>query len=41
MFVTTNGVLETFEISFLRKLLRYFGFLFIFIEKMLRIFYVH
>ena len=38
--VTTNGLLETFEISCLRKLLEYFGFLFIFIETMLRIFYV-
>ena len=33
--VTTNGVLETFEISSPRKLLRYFGFLFILKESCL------
>ena len=31
--VTTNVVLETFEILSLRKLLRYFGFLFILKES--------
>ena len=35
VLVTTNGVLETFEISFLRKLLRYFGFLFVLKESCL------
>ena len=33
--VTANGVLETFEISSLRKLFRYFGFLFILKESCL------
>ena len=38
--VMTNGILETFEISSLRKLLQYFGFLFILTGIMSHISYV-
>ena len=38
---TTNWVLETFEISCLRKLLRDFGFLFSLTEITFRVFYGH
>ena len=36
-----HGVIETFEISCLRKQVRNFGFLFILTEIMFRVFYVH